>query len=95
MESNQRDMFAAVDGMRSTLAKREAEQAEAKRQQAEENRRRMPIVTGWVDGVRSVFPGAKVAYAKEGGVTMGQPSPAGVQPGGTAAFVQRGRGRRA
>lgn len=93
MESNQRDMFSAVDGMRSTLAKREAEQAEAKRQQAEENRRAMPTVAGWVDQVRAVFVDAQVVFASEGGITFGQPSPAGVQPGGTAAFVQRGRGR--
>ena len=38
---------------------------------------------------------AQVVFASEGGITFGQPSPAGVQPGGTAAFVQRGRGRRA
>ena len=79
MESNQRDMFAAVDGMRSTLAKREAEQAEAKRQQAEENRRAMPTVAGWIDATRKAFPDAKVAYASEGGRTVGERSPAGVR----------------
>ena len=50
-------------------------------------------MAGWVDQVRAVFVDAQVVFASEGGITFGQPSPAGVQPGGTAAFVQRGRGR--
>ena len=89
------DLFARVDAMRQKTAEREAALLEAQRRKAEDNRRKMPTVAGWVDQVRAVFVDAQVVFASEGGITFGQPSPAGVQPGGTAAFVQRGRGRRA
>ena len=89
------DLFSKVEAMRQQSAEREAERLAAKRQQADDNRRKMPTVAGWVDQVRAVFVDAQVVFASEGGITFGQPSPAGVQPGGTAAFVQRGRGRRA
>ena len=89
------DLFSRVEAMRQQSAKREAALLEAKRQKADDNRRKMPTVAGWVDQVRAVFVDAQVVFASEGGITFGQPSPAGVQPGGTAAFVQRGRGRRA
>ena len=87
------DLFARVDAMRQKTAEREAALLEAQRRKADDNRRRMPTVAGWVDQVRAVFVDAQVVFASEGGITFGQPSPAGVQPGGTAAFVQRGRGR--
>ena len=89
------DLFARVDAMRQKTAEREAALLEAQRRKADDNRRKMPTVAGWVDQVRAVFVDAQVVFASEGGITFGQPSPAGVQPGGTAAFVQRGRGRRA
>ena len=87
------DLFSRVEAMRQQSAKREAALLEAQRQKADDNRRKMPTVAGWVDQVRAVFVDAQVVFASEGGITFGQPSPAGVQPGGTAAFVQRGRGR--
>ena len=86
------DLFSRVEAMRQQSAKREAALLEAQRQKADDNRRKMPTVAGWVDQVRAVFVDAQVVFASEGGITFGQPSPAGVQPGGTAAFVQRGRG---
>ena len=89
------DLFSRVEAMRQQSAKREAALLEAQRQKADDNRRKMPTVAGWVDQVRAVFVDAQVVFASEGGITFGKPSPAGVQPGGTAAFVQRGRGRRA
>lgn len=78
-KSNQPDMFAKVDAMRQQSVEREAARLEAARQQAAENRRRMPVVTRFVDAVRAVFPGAKVAFASEGGKTVGERSPAGVR----------------
>lgn len=50
------------------------------RARAEENRRRMPIVTAIVDECRAVF-GADVVvkYASEGGVTLGSPGEPGIK----------------
>lgn len=72
MERTQKDMFAAVDERRRSAAERQ-------RQQAEENRRAMPTVAGWIDATRAAFPGAKVAFASEGGKTVGERSPSGVR----------------
>ncbi|WP_332815965.1 hypothetical protein [Ramlibacter sp.] len=36
------------------------------------NRARMPTVAKLVDEYREVFPGLKVTYASEGGVTLGR-----------------------
>ncbi len=87
------DLFARVDAMRQKAAEREAARLEAQRQKAEDNRRRMPTVAGWVDQYRKVFGDeVKVVYACEGGVTVGQPSPAGVVPCVPAPYVPYARG---
>lgn len=41
---------------------------------AAENRRRMPHTTALFDSVRKVFPGAKVQWAREGGIEVGRKS---------------------
>lgn len=88
------DLFARVDAMRQKTAEREAALLEAQRRKADDNRRRMPTVAGWVDQYRKVFGDeVKVVYACEGGVTVGQPSPAGVVPFVPAPYVPYARGR--
>jgi hypothetical protein len=62
------DLFTKVEAMRS--------QAAAK---AEENRRRMPQVAAWVDGIKAVFDQATVTYASEGGITLGKPMTGGIK----------------
>ena len=54
------DLFARVEALRQSSAQR-----------AEENRRRMPECTRFIDVVRQVFPGATVSFASENGVTLG------------------------
>lgn len=39
---------------------------------AEDNRRNMPTVAAFVDEVRKYWPGAKVIYATENGITLGK-----------------------
>lgn len=94
MPSNQSDMFSQVEAMRQRSAEREAERLEMQRQKAAENRRRMPEVTRFVDSMRAIFPDAKVTYAQEGGVTMGQPSQAGVSLAETSIRGSFARGRK-
>lgn len=77
--NSKHDLFAAVESMRAKTVVREAEQANVRRQRAEENRRLMPCITAWIDEIRAFFPGATVAYAKEGGVVMGAPMVGGVK----------------
>ncbi len=72
MSSNHTDMFAAVEAMRQSAADKQ-------RIAAEENRRQMPTVAKWIDATRDAFPGAKVAFASEGGKTVGERSPSGVR----------------
>ena len=72
-------MFDRLDAMRQKVIDRDAKREEAQRQKAEENRRAMPTVAGWIDATRAAFPGAKVAFASEGGKTVGERSPAGVR----------------
>ncbi len=46
---------------------------------AEENRRRMPSVTKFVDGIREIFgDGVRVTFASENGVEMGRRSDPGI-----------------
>ena len=88
------DLFSRVELMRQQSAKREAALLEAQGQKADDNRRKMPTVAGWVDQYRKVFGDeVKVVYACEGGVTVGQPSPAGVVPFVPAPYVPYARGR--
>jgi len=62
------DLFAKVEAMRQSAAQR-----------AEENRRRMPTIARWVDETKAAFPGATVAFACEGGVTLGAPLLGGIK----------------
>lgn len=71
------DLQDKVEAMRQQSAEREARQSAAAAEKRAENRRRMPQVTAWVDEAREVFGAVSVAYASEGGVTMGQKSPEG------------------
>lgn len=84
MKSNQ-TLFDKVDAMRQETAVRESERAEAARQKAEENRRRMPEVSRIVDVFREISPDVKVVFASENGVTVGQPSPEGIRLSETSA----------
>ena len=43
--------------------------------QASDNRARMPRVAALVAGVRKSFPGARVQWAREGGIEVGRKSP--------------------
>lgn len=45
------------------------------------NRAAMPIISGVVDAFRAAFgPGVVVLYAREGGLELGEPGPAGTVP---------------
>lgn len=72
------DSLEIVETMRQQSAEREARQAAAAAEKRAENRRRMPQVTAWVDEAREVFGDVTVAFASEGGVTMGRRSPEGI-----------------
>lgn len=63
------DLFAKVEALRASSAAR-----------ADENRRRMPTVAAWVDEAKEVFGADQVtvAYASEGGLTMGRKMEGGV-----------------
>lgn len=65
-------MLAGIKG------KAEAARLQARAERTAENRRLMPQVTAWVDEARELFGDVTVAYASEGGVTMGQKSPEGI-----------------
>ena len=70
---NTGDRLAAIKA-RAGESKREA-----MAERAAENRRRMPVVTAAVDQYREVFGDVRVAWASEGGVTIGSPSPGGIK----------------
>lgn len=93
------DAQEMVAAMRRKSAERiEAKQA-AREAQAAENRRRMPTVTQWVDGMREAFGDVSVAYASEGGVTIGKKSEDGVKLSETTircdAFVEKKSAKKA
>ena len=65
--------------MRAKSAERDADMKAARQAKAEENRRRMPVVTAWVDEARAIFgDDVKVVYASEGGIMMGSPTKGGI-----------------
>ena len=65
--------------MAAIKAKSNDSAREARDAQAAENRRRMPTVTQWVDGMREEFGDVRVVWAKEGGVEIGSRGPDGIK----------------
>ena len=73
------DPQAIIASLRRKTAEKTAAMVAEREARAAENRRRMPGVTAAVDQYRDVFGDVRVAWASEGGATIGSPSPAGVK----------------
>lgn len=93
------DAFSMVAAMRQKSAERREAEHQAYLAKAAENRRLMPQVTQWVDEMREAFGDVSVAYASEGGRTIGKKSEDGVKLSETTirgdAFVEKKSAKKA
>ena len=73
------DSIAKLEALRQKAISVEEERQKAAKEKAEENRRRMPQVTAWVDQARAIFgDDVKVMYCKENGIEMGRKLEGGI-----------------
>ncbi|MFM7010861.1 MAG: hypothetical protein ACKO0Z_16320 [Betaproteobacteria bacterium] len=67
------EMLERLDAMRKQAAKRDADAAAARIAAADENRRRMPVLSAFIDKAKAALgDDLKVTYASENGVTLGK-----------------------
>ena len=73
MTSNQASIFDKVESMRQAAAGREAERKAEILAAAEENRRRMPVLSAFIESAKAALgDGLKVTYASENGTELGK-----------------------
>lgn len=73
MTINQSSMFDKVEAMRRQTEQREADAAAVRVSAAEENRRRMPVLSAFIESAKAAMgDGLKVTYASENGTELGK-----------------------
>jgi len=66
-------MLERLDAMRKQSAKRDADAAAARIAAAEQNRRRMPVLSAFIGSAKAALgDGLKVTYASENGTELGK-----------------------